>query len=78
MAKLVLEKLGSLYHIAAEVFGLRKVDLNLATAPTAVWIGLHMRVELHDGVLVGLRTDVEHHAQLWLQVLADTLEEPLV
>jgi len=35
-------------------------------------------VELGDCVVIGSGTNVKHEGVLWLDVFADTLEEPLV
>jgi hypothetical protein len=30
------------------------------------------------GVIISPRSDIEHHGELWLEVLANALEEPLM
>lgn len=79
MTQLVLKELGSLEQPRTESTTLSiKIYLNLSTAPAAVLISLHVSVELEQGVIVHTSTDIQHQAKVWLQVLADSLEEPLV
>ena len=80
MTQLVLEELGRLDQIlgSTTISVALKVDLNLTTTASTVLIGLHMYIEFHDRIFVCLCPNVKHKAQLWLQVLADSLKEPLV
>ena len=80
MAELVLIELGGLEEprSKASIIWSLKIDLDLTAASTAVFVGLHVRVELHESIIVHLSSNIEHEAELWLEVLADPLKEPFM
>ena len=55
-----------------------KVYFDLTAASSTIIILEHVLIELCDGIVVGSGTDIKHECILRLQVLADTLEEPLM
>ena len=79
MTQLVFKELGRLNNIGTDsTLNLAKIDFNLTTTASAELISLHVRVKFHDCIFVSLCSNIEHHAQFRLQILAYSLEEPLV
>ena len=55
-----------------------KIYLDLTTASSTILILKHVFIELRNGIFVGSRTNIKHERILGLQILTDSLEEPLV
>ena len=54
------------------------VYLNFTADSTSLWVRSHKVDELLNRVVIRTRSNVKQQAVLRLQILADTLEEPLV
>ena len=80
MAELILVELRGLQEPGTEatIVWSFKIDLNLTTASTAVFVGLHVRVELNESIVIHLSSNIEHEAQLRLEVFAHSLKEPFM
>ena len=74
----VLVKLSNLHHITGGTCILTDIDLYFTADTTCLWMLPHTFEELLKGISIWACSNVEHQCELWLQVLADSLEEPLV
>ena len=78
MTQLVFVELGGLDYIRAEILFLIDGNLNFTANTTSLWVSSHEVDELLNGVVIWACSNVQKQAVFWLQVFADTLEEPLV
>jgi hypothetical protein len=79
VTKLVLVELGSLDDVRRVTSPLgREVDFNLSTASSAVVIHHHILIQLLNGKVISSSSNIKHETMIWLQVLADSLEEPFM
>ena len=80
MAELILVELRGLQEPGTEatIVWSFKIDLNLTTASTTVFVSLHVRVELYESIVIHLSSNIEHEAQLRLEVFAHSLKEPFM
>ena len=78
MTQLVFVELGGLDYIRAEILFLIDGDLDFTTDATSLRVSSHEVDELLNGVVIRACSNVKKQAVFWLQVFADTLEEPLV
>ena len=78
MTQFVFIELSTPYQERALIFVLAEVDLNLATASTTGRIDGHVLEQLKNGIIIGSCTNIKHECEVRLEILADTLEEPLV
>ena len=79
VTKLVLVKLGGLNEIAiVRTLLCVQINLDLTTAAAAAGLVGHVGVELHQGVVVRLGSNIQHEHVFRLDPLTDALKEPLV
>ena len=78
MTKLVFVELRRLHKVRTERFRIVNSNLDFATNTTSLWMRSHEIDKLLDGVVIWTRANIEHETILGFQVLADSLEEPLV
>jgi hypothetical protein len=78
VTQFILVELSTPDQERALVFKLAEVDLNLTTAPTTCRVDGHIFEQLENGIIIGSCTNIKHECVVRLQILADTLEEPLV
>ena len=78
MTKLVLEELCSLDHERGARGLCLDIDLNLSADTSSLRVVQHEAVKFLQGVIIRLRTNIEHQRILGLDILADRLEEPFV
>ena len=55
-----------------------KIDLNLTTATPAHGVVKHVLVKLGDCIVISSCTNIKHHRELGLKVLANALVKPFV
>lgn len=78
MAELVLVELRCLHHVAGRIGFRLDIYLDLTTDTTSLGMPKHVVVKLLQGVLIGSCSNIKHQSELRLDILADSLEEPLV
>ena len=78
MSELILVKLRGLDKIRTEILASIDIYLNFTAHTTSLRMLAHEVDEFLDGIVVWACSNIKHQTVLWLQVLADTLEEPLM
>ena len=50
----------------------------IATCSTNIWIDLHLPVHLVDSIRVRSYTNINQEKELWVELLAETIDKPVV
>ena len=78
MTQFIFIELGTSNKVRAIIIKVLKVDFNFTTAPSAHLVHFHIFVKLKNSIIFCLGTNIKHETVFRFQILAYTLEEPLM